>query len=245
MIVLNTIMAKQLKEFKKSVDARIAKGEGKDEAILKELQQLIKESKKIRFEGNGYGEEWRKEAEKRGLSNLKDTPRALKVWGDKKVVKLFDEMGVLTPRELEARKEIEFESYILKIQIEARIMGDVVNSMILPVVVEYQNKLISNVQGLIDVLGSKAGKEAAKGQIELIQRISVHLNQMKHAADHMLMERKAANKIEHDAEAKAEAYCDRVRVHFDEIRYHADKLELLVDDEMWPLPKFREMLFTR
>jgi glutamine synthetase len=245
MIVLNTIMAKQLKEFKKSVDARIAKGEGKDEAILKELQQLIKESKKIRFEGNGYGEEWRKEAEKRGLSNLKDTPRALKVWGDKKVVKLFDEMGVLTPRELEARKEIEFESYILKIQIEARIMGDVVNSMILPAVVEYQNKLISNVQGLIDVLGSKAGKEAAKGQIELIQRISVHLNQMKHAADHMLMERKAANKIEHDAEAKAEAYCDRVRVHFDEIRYHADKLELLIDDEMWPLPKFREMLFTR
>jgi glutamine synthetase len=245
MIVLNTIMAKQLKEFKKSVDARIAKGEGKDEAILKELQKLIKESKRIRFEGNGYGEEWRKEAEKRGLSNLKDTPRALKVWGDKKVVKLFDEMGVLTPRELEARKEIEFESYILKIQIEARIMGDVVNSMILPAVVEYQNKLISNVQGLIDVLGSKAGKEAAKGQIELIQRISVHLNQMKHAADHMLMERKAANKIEHDAEAKAEAYCDRVRVHFDEIRYHADKLELLVDDEMWPLPKFREMLFTR
>jgi glutamine synthetase len=245
MIVLNTIMAKQLKEFKKSVDARITKGEGKDEAILKELQKLIKESKRIRFEGNGYGEEWRKEAEKRGLSNLKDTPRALKVWGDKKVVKLFDEMGVLTPRELEARKEIEFESYILKIQIEARIMGDVVNSMILPAVVEYQNKLISNVQGLIDVLGSKAGKEAAKGQIELIQRISVHLNQMKHAADHMLMERKAANKIEHDAEAKAEAYCDRVRVHFDEIRYHADKLELLVDDEMWPLPKFREMLFTR
>ncbi len=245
MIVLNTIMAKQLREFKKSVDVRIAKGEGKDEAILKELQKLIKESKKIRFEGNGYGEEWRKEAEKRGLRNLKDTPRALKVWGDKQVVKLFDEMAVLTPRELEARKEIEFESYILKIQIEARIMGDVVNSMILPAVVEYQNKLISNVQGLIDVLGSKAGKEAAKGQIELIQRISVHLNKMKHAADHMLMERKAANKIEHDAEAKAEAYCDKVRIHFDEIRYHADKLELLIDDEMWPLPKFREMLFTR
>ncbi|MFN5912625.1 MAG: glutamine synthetase type III, partial [Bacteroidota bacterium] len=245
MIVLNTIMAKHLREFKKSVAVRIAKGEGKDEAILKELQKLIKESKKIRFEGNGYGEEWRKESEKRGLRNLKDTPRALKVWGDKQVVKLFDEMAVLTPRELEARKEIEFESYILKIQIEARIMGDVVNSMILPAVVEYQNKLISNVQGLIDVLGSKAGKEAAKGQIELIQRISVHLNKMKHAADHMLMERKAANKIEHDAEAKAEAYCDKVRIHFDEIRYHADKLELLIDDEMWPLPKFREMLFTR
>lgn len=244
MIVLNTIMAKQLRDFKKNVDARIDKGESKDEAILKELQKLIKDSKKIRFEGNGYGEKWRIEAEKRGLSNLKDTPRALKVWGEKKVAKLFDDMGVLTPRELEARQEIEFENYILKIQIEARIMGDVVQSMIIPAVVEYQNKLIKNVQGLIDVLGDKAGKEAAKGQIELIQRISVHLNQMKHAADHMLMERKAANKLTH-AEEKAVAYCDKVRVHFDEIRYHADKLELLIDDEMWPLPKFREMLFTR
>jgi glutamine synthetase len=244
MIVLNTIMAKQLRDFKKSVDVRIEKGEAKDEAILKELQKLIKESKKIRFEGNGYGEEWTKDAEKRGLSNLKDTPRALQVWGDKKVAKLFDDMNVLTPRELEARKEIEFENYILKIQIEARIMGDVVQSMIIPAVVDYQNKLIQNVQGLIDVLGGKAGKEAAKGQIELIQRISVHLNQMKSAADHMLMERKAANKIAH-AEEKAFAYCDKVKIHFDEIRYHADKLELLVDDEMWPLPKFREMLFTR
>jgi len=244
MIVLNTIMAKQLREFKKAVDVRIEKGEAKDEAILKELQKMIKESKKIRFEGNGYGEEWRIEAEKRGLNNLKDTPRALRVWGDKKVIELFDQMNVLTPRELEARKEIEFENYILKIQIEARIMGDVVQSMIIPSVIEYQNKLLSNVQGLIDVLGQKAGKEAAKGQIELIQRISVHLNQMKHAADHMLMERKAANKLEH-AEEKAVAYCDKVRIHFEEIRYHADKLELLIDDELWPMPKFREMLFTR
>jgi glutamine synthetase len=244
MIVLNTIMAKQLKDFKKSVDDRIAKGEAKDEAILKELQKLIKESKKIRFEGNGYGDEWVKDAEKRGLKNLKDTPRALQVWGDKKVVKLFDEMNVLTPRELEARKEIEFENYILKLQIEARIMGDVVNSMIIPAVVEYQNTLIKNVQGLIDVLGSKAGKEAAHIQIELIQRISIHLNKMKATADAMLMERKAANKLSH-AEDKAFAYCDKVRIHFDEIRYHADKLEMLVDDELWPMPKFREMLFTR
>jgi glutamine synthetase len=244
MIVLNTIMAKQLKEFKKSVDARIKKGEAKDEAILKELQKLIKESKRIRFEGNGYGEEWVKEAEKRGLKNLKDTPRALQVWGDKKVIALFDEMKVLSPRELEARKEIEFENYILKLQIEARIMGDVVGSMIIPAVVDYQNKLIQNVQGLIDVLGSKAGKEAAKTQIELIQRIAIHTNKMKAAADAMLMERKAANKIEH-AEDKAFAYCDKVRIHFDEIRYHADKLELLIEDELWPMPKFREMLFTR
>ena len=178
------------------------------------------------------------------MKNLKDTPRALQVWADKKVKSLFDEMGVLTPRELEARQEIEFESYILKIQIEARIMGDVVNSMIIPAVVDYQNRLIKNVQGLIDVLGDKAGKEAAKSQIEMIQRISIHLNKMKAAADAMLMARKAANKIEH-AEEKAFEYCDKVRIHFEEIRYHADKLELFVDDELWPMPKFREMLFTR
>lgn len=244
MIVVNTIMANQLNEFKKSVDSRIDKGEAKDEAILKELQKLIKESKKIRFEGNGYGDEWVKEAEKRGLKNLKDTPRALKVWSDKKVADLFNKMNVLTPRELEARQEIEYDSYTLKIQIEARIMGDVVQSMIIPAVIDYQNKLIKNVEGLISVLGDKAGKEAAKCQIELIQRIAVHLNKMKSSSDHMLKTRKAANNISH-AEDKAIAYCDTVKIHFDEIRYHADKLELLVDDELWPLPKFREMLFTR
>ena len=244
MIVLNTIMANQLIAFKKSVDVRIDKGEAKDEAILKELQKLIKESKKIRFEGNGYGDEWVKEAEKRGLKNLKDTPRALKIWGDKKVINLFSDMKILTPRELEARQEIEFDSYILKIQIEARIMGDIIQSMIIPAVIDYQNKLLKNVEGLFSVLGEKAGKEAAKAQIELIQRIAIHLNKMKSTSDTMLMARKTANKVGH-AEDRAIAYCDSVKVHFDEIRYHADKLELLVDDELWPLPKFREMLFTR
>jgi glutamine synthetase len=244
MIVLNTIMAKQLKEFKKSVDARIDKGEAKDEAILKELQVLIKQSKKIRFEGNGYGDEWVKEAEKRGLSNLKDTPRALQVWHDKKVAKLFEEMGVLSERELDARREIEFENYVLKIQIESRLMGDLTQNHFIPAVVEYQNKLISNVQGLISILGEKAGKESAKAQMQLIQEISLHMNKMKAASDAMLQQRKLANKIE-DVEKKALAYCDKVKSHFEDIRYHADKLELLVEDELWPLPKFRELLFTR
>jgi glutamine synthetase len=244
MIVLNTIMAKQLKEFKKLVDARINKGEAKDEAILKELQSIIKQSKKIRFEGNGYGDEWVKEAEKRGLANLKDTPRALKVWHDKKVAKLFDEMGVLSPRELDARREIEFENYILKIQIESRLMGDITQNYFIPATVEYQNKLILNVQGLINILGEKDGKEASKAQMSLIQSISEHMNAMKSASDNMLIQRKLANKIE-EAEEKAIAYCDHVKSTFEEIRYHADKLELLVDDELWPLPKFREMLFTR
>jgi glutamine synthetase len=244
MIVLNTIMANQLRIFKVSVDARIAKGESKDEAILKELQVLIKESKKIRFEGNGYGEEWVQEAKKRGLSNLKDTPSALAVWGDKKVAKLFDEMGVLSPRELHARQEIEFEAYVYKIQIEARLMGDLALNHILPVVIDYQNKLLKNVQGMFDVLGEKQAKVACDAQLDLLMRTSLHLNKMKDACDKMLVDRKDANQIE-DMEKRARAYCDKVKVHFDEIRYHADKLEILVDDELWPLPKFREMLWTR
>jgi glutamine synthetase len=244
MIVLNTIMAKQLQLFKASVDARIDKGETKDEAILKELQILIRDSKKIRFEGNGYGDEWVEEALKRGLNNLKDTPRALKAWSDKKFIQLFEEMNVLTARELEARQEIEFESYILKIQIEARLMGDLVQTHIIPAVVEYQNRLLENIQGTMKAMGDKVGKEIAATQLDLLTKISTHLNKMKSTCDEMLQARKVANKIEH-AEEKAIAYCDDVRVYFDEIRYHADKLELLIDDELWPLPKFREMLFTR
>ena len=244
MIVINTIVSNQLQIFKKDVDARISKGESKDEAILKELQKMIKESKKIRFEGNGYGEEWLKEAEGRGLSNLKDTPRALKVWGDKRVVDLFDKMNVLTPRELEARQEIEFESYVHKIQIEARVMGDLVQSHIIPAVVDYQNKLIGNIQGMISVFGEKEGKLSSGAQLELLSTISSHFNKMKEASDKMLIARKKANKVE-SMEEKSFAYCDEVKVLFDEIRYHADKLEIMVDDEIWPLPKFREMLFTR
>jgi glutamine synthetase len=244
MIVLNTIMAKQLQLFKACVDGRIDKGETKDEAILKELQILIRDSKKIRFEGNGYGDEWVEEALKRGLNNLKDTPRALKAWSDKKFIQLFEEMNVLTARELEARQEIEFESYILKIQIEARLMGDLVQTHIIPAVIEYQNRLLANIQGTMIAMGEKAGKEIAATQLDLLTKISTHLNKMKTTCDVMLQARKIANKIEH-AEEKAIAYCDDVRVYFDEIRYHADKLELLIDDELWPLPKFREMLFTR
>jgi len=244
MIVLNTIMAKQLQDFKVSVDARIKSGDGKDEAILKELQKLIKESKKIRFEGNGYGEEWVKEAKSRGLSNLMDTPRALQAWSGEGVADLFNDMGVLTPVELKARQEIEFETYIYKIQIEARVIGDMVQNFIIPPAIEYQNKLIQNVQGLMDVLGAKSGKIASNAQVEIIEKISEHMNAMKEINDKMLVTRKKANKIE-GHEKKAIAYCDTVKIHFDEIRYHVDKLELLIDDEAWRMPKFREMLFTR
>jgi glutamine synthetase len=244
MIVINTIVAKQLQDFKKNVDARIKKGDGKDEAIIKELQVCIKESKKIRFEGNGYGEEWVKDAEKRGLSNLRTTPEALKVWSDKRYTELFESMNVLTGREIEARQEIEFESYVYKIQIEARLIEDLAQNHIFPAVIEYQNRLIENIQGMVNVMGESEGKKAADAQIDLLQRTAIHLNKMKSTCDKMLVERKEVNKIE-DMEEKADAYCSRIKSLFDEIRYHADKLEILIDDELWPLPKFREMLWTR
>jgi len=243
MIVLNTIMASQLRIFKVNVDARIETGDSKDEAILKELQQMIKDSKKIRFEGNGYGDEWVKEAEKRGLNNFKDTPRSLDIWDEPRIVAMFEELNVLTAREIEARKEIDFENYVHKLQIESRIIGDITQNQIIPAVVNYQNKLIENIQGLISILGED-GKAASKAQLELIKKISGHMNTMKSLCDSMLEERKKANKIE-SIEKKAIAYCDHVKSYFDDIRYHCDKLELLVEDELWPLPKFREMLFTR
>lgn len=244
MFVLNTIVAKQLKDFKKAVDARIEKGDGKDEAILKELQKLIKESKKIRFEGNGYGEEWVKEAEKRGLNNFKDTPSALTVWGEKWVTELFEEMEVLTEREILARQEIEFEKYVMKVQIESRIMNELSQNQILPATVEYQNKLLKNIKELKELLGEKAGTAASAAQLKIVNKISEHLNKMIELNYEMLEARKVANKIE-DYHKRAFAYCEQVKVYFDQIRYHADKLEWLVEDELWPLPKFREMLFTK
>lgn len=244
MTVLNTIVANQLIDFKKKVDALIDKGEKKDEAILKELQVLIKASKKIRFEGNGYGDEWVKEAEKRGLANVKDTPRALDVWDKKETKDLFNRLGILTPVELEARHEIELENYILKVQIEARVMGDMAKNHIMPASLQYQNVLINNVKGIIDILGEAEGKEAARTQINFVKSISKHLNAMNDKVNLMIDERKKANVIP-DVRERAIAYCDNIKSRFDEIRYHADKLEIMVEDEIWPLPKLRELLFTK
>ncbi|HRN41015.1 MAG TPA: glutamine synthetase type III, partial [Vicingus sp.] len=243
MIALNVIVAKQLMLFKKAVDARIDKGEKKDEAILKELQKLIKESKKIRFEGNGYGEEWVQEAKKRGLSNLKDTPRALAVMKDKKTIDLFNELGVLSPIEMEARHEIELENYILKLQIESRVLGDLAQNHIIPTAIKYQNTIIENIKGMNEIFGKDA-KKMASTQYKIIESLSFHLNELKKFCDLMLEERKKANKLE-DAEQKAFAYCDNVKPYFQEIKYHSDKLELLIEDELWPLPKLRELLFTK
>lgn len=244
MTVLNTIVAEQLIRFKKEVDTLIEKGAKKDEAILRVLRDLIVRSKAIRFEGNGYGDEWVKEAEGRGLSNLKDTPRALDVWGRKETKKLFSDMGVLSPVELEARHEIELHSYMLKIQIESRVAGDLAQNHIIPTAIAYQNRLIENVRGLRDVLSGEKAKVASATQIKLIEEMSERITNIKVLVDEMIEARRQANVIE-DARDRAIAYCDKVRPYLERIRYNSDKLELLVDDELWPLPKMRELLFTR
>ncbi|MBP7513561.1 MAG: glutamine synthetase III [Flavobacteriales bacterium] len=244
MTVLNTIVANQLREFKKTVDVLIKKGTKKDEAILRVIRDLIVESKSIRFEGNGYGDEWRKEAAKRGLSNIQDTPRALDVWGRKETKKLFADMGVLSEVELDARHEIELHSYVLKIQIESRVCGDLAVNHIIPAAINYQNRLLENVRGLKDVLGADKAPKASAVQVELIEGISEHLGKLKSLTDAMTEARKKANTIENHRE-KAIAYCDQVKPFLDEIRYHSDKLEITIDDELWPLPKLRELLFTR
>ncbi|MEO8589988.1 MAG: glutamine synthetase III [Flavobacteriales bacterium] len=244
MTVLNTIVAHELREFKKSVDALIKKGTKKDEAILRVIRDMIVESKTIRFEGNGYGDEWKKEAARRGLSNIQDTPRALDVWERKETKKLFADMGVLSAVELEARHEIELHSYVLKIQIESRTCGDLAVNHIIPAAINYQNRLIENVIGLREVLGAEKGKKASATQVAWIEEISEHVGKLKSLTDDMIEARRKANAIE-EHRAKAIAYCDKVKPFLDEIRNHSDKLELLVDDELWPLPKMRELLFTR
>ncbi|MBT4774711.1 MAG: glutamine synthetase type III [Crocinitomicaceae bacterium] len=242
MIALNTIVAKQLQLFKVSVDARIVTGEKKDEAILKELQKLIIESKNIRFEGNGYGDEWVKEAKKRGLSNFKNTPRALAAMVNKKTIALFEEMNVLSSVELHARHEIELENYVMKLQIEARILGDISYNYVIPAAIKYQKLLVENVEGIMDIMSDDV-ETYTSTQIEMIKEISKRFTAIKQNVEAMITMRKKANKIE-DLEKRAETYCDKIKPFFDKIKYDTDKLEMIVADEFWPLPKLREMLFA-
>ncbi|MCW5900650.1 MAG: glutamine synthetase III [Flavobacteriales bacterium] len=244
MTVLNTIVAAQLISFHQEVEGLIAKGTKKDEAILRVLRDVIARSKAIRFEGNGYGEEWVKEAAARGLSNIKDTPRALDVWTRKETQDLFQRMGVLSPVEAEARHEIGLHNYTLKIQIESRVAGDLAKNHIVPVAIAYQNRLLENVRGLKDVLPADKVKKATAVQLALIEEISERIAAIMGLVHDMVEARKKANKVD-DPRHKAIAYCDEVKPFLDRIRYQSDKLELLVDDELWPLPKMRELLFTR
>ena len=243
MTTLNTIIAKQLKDFKLEVDLLIErKSLKKDEAIFNVLREYIKASKKIRFEGNGYGIEWEKEAAKRGLSNNKTTPQALKAKIAKKSIALFEEMDVMSKVEVEARHEIELEEYMLRIQIEGRVLGDIARNHVIPTAVKYQNTLIENVSGLKNIFGATF-EAHAKEQMDLIKKISSHIAGINSNVEKMTEERRKANKLV--GQKSAEAYCDVVKPYFDEIRYHCDKLEMMVDDELWPLAKYRELLFTR
>lgn len=244
MTTLNSIVAKQLIDFKNEVDALVdKKGLKKDEAIFNILREYIKETKNILFEGDGYSEAWEKEAKKRGLSNHKTTPKALKAKVSKEAVKLFEELGVMNHVEVEARYEIELEEYTKKIQIEGRVLGDIARNHVIPTAIKYQNTLIENVKGLKEIFG-KDFEKIAKEQIGLIKEISEHIEGINRNIDAMIEERKIANNL-NSAEKMAEAYCDKVKPYFEIIREHSDKLELLVDDEMWTLTKYRELLFVK
>jgi glutamine synthetase len=245
MTVLNSIVADQLIKFKKEVDHLMnSKQLEKDDALLQVLKQYIIESKKIRFEGNGYGDEWKTEAKKRGLNNIPTTPGALKAFVSEKSLSLFKNLGILTHREQEARYEIYLEQYTKKIQIESRIIADVVSNQIIPTALNYQRILIDNVTGLKSIMKEADFKKAASTQLDLITEISDRVTVIKKAADDMTEERRKANMLD-NANKQAHAYCDKVKAYFEDIRYNVDKLENIVDDAAWPLPKYREMLYLR
>lgn len=243
MTVLNTIVAKQLKQFKIEVDALIDdKNLKKDEAIFNVLREYIKDSKNIRFEGDGYGEAWEKEAKKRGLSNNKTTPEALQVKIAKQTVSLFEEMEVMNKVELEARYEIDIEQYTKRLQIESRVLGDIARNHVVPTAIIYQNTLLENTKNLKEIFGDDF-KNIAKEQIELIMIISNHITEINSLTLKMIEERRNAKGLK--GLKSAQAYSKKVKPYFAQIRLHCDKLETMVDDNLWPLTKYRELLFTR
>jgi glutamine synthetase len=241
MTILNTIVADQLVKFKAEVDKLIKKGDKKDLAILTVIKKYIKESRNIRFEGNGYSDEWEKEAAERGLSNIKTTPKALDAYVSERSLELFEKMAVFNKREIHARHEILLENFYKKLQIEARVMGEMVNSTIIPAAISFQSKLVENVRGLKEI-GVKP--DAYKAQMDIINELADHINFIKSNVDEMIEARKKANSI-NDARERSIAYDETVKSYFEPIRYHVDKIELLVDDSLWPLPKFRELLFIK
>ncbi len=244
MSVLNAVVADQLMRFKTEVNKLIDGKKKKNVAVITVLKKYIKESKNIRFEGNSYSDEWAEEAQKRGLPNLRTTPEALASMIKPENIKLFENLQILTGRETVARYEIKLENYIKKLQIEARVMGDLAKNHIIPTAIRYQNLLVENTKGLKEVLDNKSYVKLSRNQIQTIKEISEHIAEIKENVDNMIEERKKANRIDSAVE-KAETYKNNVVPFFEEIRYHIDKLELLVDDELWTLPKYRELLFIR
>ena len=242
MTALNTIMAKQLRDFKKGVDALIKDGMKKDDAIFNVLRDYIIESKNILFEGDGYSDNWVKEAEKRGLNNVKTTPQALDFYVSEKALELFETNAVMNRTELGARHEILLEDYQMKIQIESRVLGDIAGNHVLPTALAYQQKLAENINSLKSIYGDKDYKEAARNQLKMMEDVSYFINVICEEKEEMRLARKKCNEIENIRE-KAVAYCEEVKPYLSSIRRACDKLELLIDDEIWPLVKYREMLF--
>ncbi|MCB9426793.1 MAG: glutamine synthetase III [Flavobacteriales bacterium] len=244
MTVLNAIVAKQLIDFKETVDKMVdKKSMKKDDAIFNVLRDYIKDSKKILFEGDSYSEEWESEAVKRGLSNHKNTPDALKAKVSKKATDLYEQLGIMSQVEAKARYFIELEEYTKKIQIESRVLGDLSKNHVIPTAIKYQNTLIENVKGLKEIFGNEY-LQIGKEQIAIIKQISSHITMINSKVEEMIDQRKIANDLG-DVEKTATAYCNKVKPYFEVIRYHCDKLELIVDDELWTLAKYRELLFTR
>ncbi len=242
MAVLNAALAGQLRQFKGDVDKLIEKGVKKDEAIFQVLREYIIASRPIRFEGDNYSEEWVREAKKRGLTNVTDVPDALSAYLTEKSKKLFFDLGIFTEKELEGRVEVMFEQYTKNIQIEARVFGDLAINHVVPTAVHYQNRLMENVLQMKQIFGD-AYESVSKNRIELIKEISEHVTMIKDGVNEMVEARKLANKIE-DPKEKAHNYSKNVAPFLDSIRYRIDKLERIIDDEMWPLPKYREILFS-
>ncbi len=244
MIVLNTAMAAQLNDFKTKVDEKISQGESKQQAIFEVLKSYIKESKPIRFDGNGYSDEWKIEALRRGLDCESSVPKMIKAYTTPESIRMFESMGVMTEKELYARNEVKWEMYTKKVQIEARVLGDLAVNHVIPIATRYQSLLLDNLYKIKSVYPEDLANELSRMDKSLVEEIARHVWAIKTNVDEMIEARKVANRIEKEYE-KAVAYHDQVLPYFDVIRYHADKLELIVDDEMWTLPKYRELLFVR
>jgi len=244
MIALNMAVANQLLIFKKDVEALTKKRIKKDEAVLQVLRKYIKESKNIRFEGDGYSDEWKAEAEKRGLSHVKDIPTALKEFISDKTINLFNGNKILSERELQARYEIRLERFTKKIQIEARVLGDMANNHILPVALKYQSLLLQNLKLMKEIYSNSEFITLSHVQSSTVAEISYHITEIKRKVDEMIEARKTANNLDNIVE-RAKSYSENVKPYLDSVRENIDSLELIVDDELWPLPKYRELLFVR
>ena len=244
MIALNTAVAEQLTEFKKEVDELIEKGEPKISAIIQVIRKYIKISKPIRFDGNGYSDEWKEEAARRGLDCETSCPVIFDQYLTEDSIRMFESAGVMTRKELEARNEVKWETYTKKIQIEARVLGDLVMNHVVPVAIEYQSKLIDNVYKMKQIFPAEEVKKLTAENMAIIRKIAEHTSYIKEHVDTMVEARKVANKIV-DERVKAIEYHDKIAPMLEQIRYHIDKLELIVDDQMWTLPKYRELLFIR